>query len=75
MPRKEQNRKTEEPDYFSKQIHQAKRFYRIPDDRNPLSGPEFQEVAGQSLLHTENLYNFPGRNSSSNHITKCFGTG
>jgi hypothetical protein len=26
------------------------------------------------LLLTENLYNFPGRNSRDNHIIKCFGT-
>lgn len=43
---KEPIRETEEPDYFSKQIYQAKRFYRIPDDRNPPSGPGFQVVAG-----------------------------
>ena len=43
---KEQISEKEEPDYFSKQIHQAKRFYRITEDYNPLSGPDFQVVAG-----------------------------
>jgi AraC-like DNA-binding protein/quercetin dioxygenase-like cupin family protein len=35
-----------EPDYFSKQIHQAKRFYRISSNQTPISGLDFQVVAG-----------------------------
>lgn len=38
--------KTEEPDYFSKQIHQAKRFYRKKENNNQLSDFDFQVVAG-----------------------------
>ena len=35
-----------EPDYFSKQIHKAKRFYRISGKQKPISGLDFQVVAG-----------------------------
>jgi quercetin dioxygenase-like cupin family protein len=37
---------TLEPEYFSKQIHQAKRFYRISEKQKPGSGQESQVIAG-----------------------------
>jgi AraC-like DNA-binding protein/mannose-6-phosphate isomerase-like protein (cupin superfamily) len=37
---------TKEPAYFSKQIHQAKRFYKIPDDHKESSNLKFRVVAG-----------------------------
>ncbi|MEA1911809.1 MAG: AraC family transcriptional regulator [Spirochaetota bacterium] len=40
------NNDIREPDYFSKQIHKAKRFYRISGKQKPISGVDFQVVAG-----------------------------
>jgi len=46
ISRNEQISSTEEPDYFSKQIHQAKRFYRVPAYDNPDSVPDYQVITG-----------------------------